>query len=238
MEKSPKTKNFQNHHLKRMVGGSWGFFCLCQWEIKGSHLQSEGGHGWRIIWALRRRFEMVTMENQKGVSNKQGAALRLLWGFSQWMAFLMPALVWGVDYKAVSGWPRVKPSRGPPCPGAMLRAKHQPARLSVLLHTQSGDPAGSDATLPTTLFVMQIISHYRASSFIPTSTQTNGGFERGLPIQQHFNRHSQTLYLILASPGPHLTPPGQVKECSPWQHYGFSSTCPLRPLYAPRILSL
>lgn len=109
----------------------------------------------------------------------------------------------------------MKPSRSPPCPGAMLRVKHQPARLSVLLHTQSGDPAGSDATLPTTLFVMQIISHYRASSFIPTSTQTNGGFERGLPIQQHFNRHSQTLYLILASPGPHLTPLAKSRNVLP-----------------------
>lgn len=41
---------------------------------------------------------------------------------------------------------------------------------------------------------------------------------RRTPHQQHFNRHSQTLYLILASPGP-TWPPGQVKECSPWQHW-------------------
>lgn len=73
--------------------------------------------------------------------------------------------------------------------------------LSVLLHAQSGHPAWLDAMLPTTLFVMQISSHYRASSFTLRSTQINGGLERGLPIQQHFNRHSQTLYL--ASPGPH-----------------------------------
>lgn len=82
-------------------------------------------------------------------------------------------------------------------------AESQASVWSVLLHAQSGDPAWLDAMLTPTLFVMQIISHYRASSFTLTSTQTNCGLERGLTIQQHFNRHSQTLYFILASPGPH-----------------------------------
>lgn len=82
-------------------------------------------------------------------------------------------------------------------------AESQASVWSVLLHAQSGDPAWLDAMLPTTVFIMQIISHYRASSFTLTSTQTNGGLERGLTIKQHFNRHSHTLYFILASPGSH-----------------------------------
>lgn len=165
------------------------------------------------------------MENQKSVSNKQGAALRLLWGFPSGRPFWCQP--WGVDYRAVSGWPRVKPSRGLLCiPGAMLRVKHQPARLSVLLHTPVWGPSrvGCHAAHHP-LCHADHLSHYRASSFILTSTQTNGGFERGLPIQQLFNELVNSIFNFSFT----WTPPDRpwpVKECSPWQHYGFSSSVP------------
>lgn len=82
----------------------------------------------------------------------------------------------------------------------MLRVKHQcgVSYSTPSLETQHGwmpccPPLSSSCRS----------SHYRASSFTLTSTQTNGGLERGLTIQQHFNRHSQTSYFISASPGPH-----------------------------------
>ena len=141
---------------------------------------------------------MVTMENQKGANNTQDAALRLLWGFSHWTSFLITALVWAVDYKAVSGWPRVKPSWGPPCPRAMLRVKLQcgVSYSTPSLETKHGwmpcwpPPSSSCRSslitepLPSHSHQLRQIVVLRGDS--PSSSTS-----------------TDTLYFILASPGPH-----------------------------------
>ena len=174
---------------------------------------------------------MVTVENQKGVNNKQDAALSLLWGFSQWTTFLMPALVWAVDYKVVSGWPRVKPSWGPPCPRAMLRVKHQwvecPSPRSVWRPSMVGCHAAHHPLCHADQLSLQSLllhTHVNSDKWWPWEGTPHPAALQQTPPDSIFS---------------FTWTPGQVKECSPWQHYGFFSlTCPLRPLYASRILSL
>lgn len=158
------------------------------------------------------------MENQKRLAQVRSAA-SALWGFSQWTTFLMPALV-ERDYKAVSGWPRVKPHEVLLVQEPCWESSISPARLSVLPHPVWRPSRVGCHAAHHPLAV--IISHYRASPSY--SHQLRQWWLRGDSHPAALNRHSQTLYLILASLDP--TPlPWLCQGMFSWQHYGFSSTC-------------